>query len=88
MVQTILVMIATTAIFYFGFLLGYKVANKEEITQEIKVKSIKEKIPFTKANKELKEEIDKEEAKINRLNTLLHNINVYQGDDEGQRRIN
>lgn len=84
MIQTILVMIASTAIFYFGFLLGYKVANKEEI----KVENIKEKIPFTKANRELKEEIYKEEAIINKLNTLLHNINIYQGDDEGQRRIN
>ena len=83
MVQTIVLMIVTTTIFYFGFLLGYKVTNKQEIAKEIKVQKIKEKIPFTKENKELKEQ----EAKMNELNMLLQNINNYKGDDEGQRRI-
>ena len=83
MIQTIIVMIVTTAIFYFGFLLGYKVANKTDITPEIKVEKIKEKIPFTRENRDLKEQ----EAKMNELNMLLQNINNYKGDDEGQRRI-
>lgn len=83
MVQTIVLMIATTAIFYFGFLLGYKVANKEEIGKGIKIEKIKEKIPFTEENEKVKEE----KAKIHKLNTLLQNINNYKGDDEGQRRI-
>jgi len=83
MLQTIVLMIVTTAIFYFGFILGYKVARKEEINRGIKIEKIKEKIPFTKENKESKEEI----AKINELNQLLQNINNYKGDDEGQRRI-
>ncbi len=79
----IVLMIVTTAIFYFGFLLGYKVANKKEIHKEVNVKKIKERIPFTEEHKEWK----KEEARINELNQLLENVNNYKGDDEGQRRI-
>lgn len=83
MLQTIVLMIVTTAIFYFGFILGYKVARKETITKQVNVEGIKRKIPFTKENKESKEE----DAKINELNQLLQNVNNYKGDDEGQRRI-
>ncbi len=79
----ILLMIVTTAIFYFGFILGYRVANKEEIQPEINMEKIKKRIPFTEEHKELKEE----EARINELNQLLENVNNYKGDDEGQRRI-
>lgn len=87
MIQTITVMIVATTIFYFGFLLGYKVANKTEIAPEIKVEKIKEKIPFTRENREQKEELREEEMKMNELNNLLKNVNNYVGDDEGQRRI-
>ena len=79
----IVLMIVTVAIFYFGFILGYKVANKEDVVKEVNVKKIKEKIPFTEEYKESKEE----QAKINELNQLLQNINNYKGNDEGQRRI-
>ena len=87
MIQTIVVMIVTTAIFYFGFLLGYKVANKKDITQEVSIEKIRGKIPFTKENKKIKEETREEVEKINELNNLLQNVNIYTGDDEGQRRI-
>ncbi|MBR3163581.1 MAG: hypothetical protein IKF17_05740 [Clostridia bacterium] len=79
----IILMIVTATIFYFGFLLGYKVANKEEIQPKINKERIKEKIPFTEEYKEAKEE----EARINALNQLLENVNNYKGNDEGQRRI-
>lgn len=79
----IILMIVTTAIFYFGFILGYRVANKEEIHKEINVKKIKEKIPSTEEYKENKEE----EKRISELNQLLENVNNYKGNDEGQRRI-
>ena len=79
----IVLMIVTTAIFYFGFILGYRVANKEDIHKEINVKKIKEKIPFTEEYKENKEE----ENKISELNQLLENVNNHKGNDEGQSRI-
>lgn len=79
----IILMIVTTAIFYFGFILGYRVANKEEIHKEINVKKIKGRIPFTEEYKENKEE----EKRISELNQLLENVNNYKGNDEGQRRI-
>lgn len=64
--------------FYFGAKIGQKVVNKEPVKMDIKtpVQVIKEH----EIKKEIKKEQEIEE-------TILHNIDVYDGTSIGQKEI-
>ena len=78
--NTILIMIASTAIFFIGIQVGYDLKEKTKIIDRPKIEDIKKNIPFTKEYKEDKE--NKEE--ITRLNKIMSNLDNFNGTKEGQ----
>ena len=76
--NTILIMIASTAIFFIGIQVGYNLKEKTKIIDRPKIEDIKKNIPFTKEYKEDKE--NKEE--ITRLNKIMSNLDNYNGTKE------
>lgn len=81
--NTILIMIASTAIFFIGIQVGHNMKEDQKPITIPKVKEIKKNIPFTKEHKA--EQKDKEE--ITRLNTILNNIDNFNGKKEGQVEV-
>ena len=78
--NTILIMIASTAIFFIGIQDGYNIKEKTKIIDRPKIEDIKKNILFTKEYKEDKE--NKEE--ITRLNKIMSNLDNFNGTKEGQ----
>lgn len=78
--NTILIMIASTAIFFIGIQVGCNLKEKTKIIDRPKIEDIKKNIPFTKEYKEDKE--NKEE--ITRLNKIMSNLDNFNGTKEGQ----
>ena len=76
----ILIMIASTAIFFIGIQVGYNLKEKTKIIDRPKIEDIKKNIPFAKEYKEDKE--NKEE--ITRLNKIMSNLDNFNGTKEGQ----
>lgn len=64
--------------FYFGAKIGQKVVNKEEIKLDIKTPT--QIVREHEVRKEIKKEQEIEE-------TILHNIDVYDGTSIGQKDI-
>ena len=82
--NTILIMIATTAIFFIGIQVGYKLKDDKKIINPPKIEEIKKNIPLTKEYKEDK----KNREEIERLNKIMKNLENFNGTEEGQVDIN
>lgn len=78
--NTILIMIATTAIFFIGIQVGYNLREDKKIINLPKIEEIKKNIPITKEYKEEK----KNKEEIIRLNKIMNNIDNFNGKKEGQ----
>ena len=78
--NTILIMIATTAIFFIGIQVGHKLREGEKIVNPPKIEEIKKNIPLTKEYKEEK----KNKEEIIKLNKIMNNIDNFNGKKEGQ----
>lgn len=78
--NTILIMIATTAIFFIGIQVGYNLREDKKIINLPKIEEIKKNIPITKEYKEEK----KNKEEIIRLNKIMNNIDTFNGKKEGQ----
>lgn len=78
--NTILIMIATTAIFFIGIQVGYKLKDDKKIINSPKIEEIKKNIPLTKEYKEDK----KNKEEIIRLNKIMSNLDNFNGTGEGQ----
>lgn len=78
--NTILIMIATAAIFFIGIQVGYNLKEDKKTINLPKIEEIKKNIPFTEEYKE--EEKNKEE--IIKLNKIMSNIDNFNGKKEGQ----
>ena len=81
--NTILIMIATTAIFFIGIQVGYKLKDDKKIINPPKIEEIKKNIPLTKEYKEDK----KNREEIERLNKIMKNLENFNGTEEGQVNI-
>ena len=81
--NTILIMIATAAIFFIGIQVGYKLKENKNATDTPKVQKIEEQMQNDKTNKEYNAE--KEDAENNeRLNKIMRNLDNFNGTKEGQ----
>lgn len=78
--NTILIMIATTAIFFIGIQVGSNLKENKKIINPPKIEEIKKNIPLTKEYKEDK----KNKEEIIRLNKIMNNIDNFNGKKEGQ----
>lgn len=81
--NTILIMIATTAIFFIGIQVGYNLRIDKKTTNTPKIQNEEEKMPNNEINtEETTEQIKNEE--IERLNKIMKNLENFNGTDEGQ----
>ena len=78
--NTILIMIATTAIFFIGIQVGSNLKENKKIINPPKIEEIKKNIPLTKEYKEDK----KNKEEIIRLNKIMSNLDNFNGTGEGQ----
>lgn len=82
--DTILIMIATTAIFFMGIQVGYNLRGDNKNIPKVQQE---EKIPNNDIDtEETTEQIKKEE--IERLNKIMKNLENFNGSEEGQVDIN
>ena len=81
--NTILIMIATTAIFFIGIQVGCNLKEDRKIINMPKIEEIKKNIPFTDEYKQNQK--DKEE--MIRLNKIMCNIDNFNGKKDGQVNI-
>ena len=78
---TIMILAVMTPILsVFCFIKGYNIGARETRKPEIKVETPKQKIERAKENKKAAEN-------RSRLNTLLENIENYDGSSKGQREL-
>nr|DAN99603.1 MAG TPA: hypothetical protein [Caudoviricetes sp.] len=78
---TILILAVLTPILsVFCFIKGYNIGARETNKPEIKLETPMQKIERAKENK-------KAEEKRSRLNTLLENIENYDGSSKGQKEL-
>ena len=75
LIYTILCILCLCIGFYFGFRIG-----KEKEIPKVKIKAPSQIIKEHKANKE-------EEKEMNRLNTILNNIDNYNGTSDYQQEV-
>ncbi len=81
--NTILIMIATTAIFFIGIQVGYNLKEGKKIIDSPEIQKEEEKMPNNEINtEETTEQINNEE--IERLNKIMKNLENFNGTDEGQ----
>ena len=81
--NTILIMIATTAIFFIGIQVGYNLREDKKTNNIPKVQKAEEKtINNDIDTEETTEQIKKEE--IERLNKIMKNLENFNGSEEGQ----
>lgn len=86
--NTILIMIATTAIFFIGIVVGYNLKENKKIINIPKKNNIKKIISSTEENKKEDDEKELENQKeIIRLNKIMSNVDNYNGRKEGQVEI-
>lgn len=78
--NTILIMIATTAIFFIGIQVGCNLKENKKIINVPKIEEIKKNIPFTEEYREEK----KSKEDIIKLNKIMSNIDNFNGTGEGQ----
>ena len=78
--NTILIMIATTAIFFIGIQVGCNLKENKKIINVPKIEEIKKNIPFTEEYREEK----KSKEDIIKLNKIMSNIDNFNGTEEGQ----
>lgn len=78
--NTILIMIATTAIFFIGIQVGCNIKENKKIINAPKIEEIKKNIAFTEEYKEKK----KSKEDVIRLNKIMSNLNNFDGTEEGQ----
>ena len=78
--NTILIMIATAAIFFIGIQVGYNLKEDKKTINLPKIEEIKKNIPLTKEYKEDK----KNKEEIIRLNKIMSNLDNFNGTEEGQ----
>lgn len=85
--NTILIMIATTAIFFIGIQVGYNLRTDKKTTNTPKNQKEEEKMPNNEINtEETTEQNNREE--IERLNKIMKNLENFNGTEEGQVDIN
>ena len=85
--DTILVMIATTAIFFIGIKVGYKLKEDKKIIDSPEVQKEEEnKQSNIASTEETTEQNNREE--IERLNKIMKNLENFNGTEEGQVDIN
>jgi len=81
--QIIVVMIATMAIFLLGILIGYRLGTGKKPIETPKFEEVKEKI------KSKEPKLTKKETKeLENLNTIIKNIDAYEGTGKGQVVLN
>lgn len=81
--NTILIMIATTAIFFIGIQVGYNLRTDKKATNTPKIQKEEEKMPNNEINtEETTEQNNREE--IERLNKIMSNLDNFNGTGEGQ----
>lgn len=91
MFEIVLIMATTTVVFLIGINVGYRLRKEEKPVVIPKIEEIKKSIPITKAYKEEKktneEETKKNQEKIERLNKIMTNIEIYDGTSNGQVEV-
>ena len=78
--NTILIMIATAAIFFIGIQVGCNLKENKKIINAPKIEEIKKNIPFTEEYKEEK----KSKEEFIKLNKIMRNLDNFNGTKEGQ----
>ncbi len=79
-----MIQIISMLIVMVSFFLGVIVGNKLHKNEKIEIPKIdKKKIPFTDEYKQTKEEAER----VKKLNTILENINNYDGTSNNQRSV-
>lgn len=78
--NTILIMIVTTAIFFIGIQVGRNLKKDEKTINMPKIEEIKRNIPFTEEYKQNQ----KERENIIKLNKIMNNVDNFNGKKEGQ----
>lgn len=81
--NTILIMIATTAIFFIGIKTGYNLNENKQKKKEIKTVNKKE-ISQADRDKEIENSEEKTQEQIMRLNKIMTNIDNFNGKIDGQ----
>lgn len=77
--NTILIMIATTAIFFIGIQVGYNLREKAKIINQTKTEEIKENTSIRE------DDVDKgRKEEIIRLNKIMSNLDNFNGTKDGQ----
>ena len=91
MFEIVLIMATTTVVFLIGINVGYRLRKDEKPVVIPKIEEIKKSIPITKAYKEEKktneEETKRNQEKIERLNKIMTNIEIYDGTCNGQVEV-
>lgn len=91
MFEIVLIMATTTVVFLIGINVGYRLRKDEKPVAIPKIEEIKKSIPITKAYKEEKktneEETKRNQEKIERLNKIMTNIEIYDGTSNGQVEV-
>lgn len=91
MFEIVLIMATTTVVFLIGINVGYRLRKDEKPVVIPKIEEIKKSIPITKAYKEEKktneEETKRNQEKIERLNKIMTNIEIYDGTSNGQVEV-
>ena len=84
--NTILIMIATTAIFFIGIQVGYNLKEGKKIIDSPEIQKEEEKKQSDmEPTEETTEQNNKEE--IERLNKIMRNLENFNGTKEGQVNI-
>lgn len=91
MFEIVLIMATTAVVFLIGINVGYRLRKDEKPVVIPKIEEIKKSIPITKAYKEEKktneEETKRNQEKIERLNKIMTNIEIYDGTSNGQVEV-
>lgn len=84
--NTILIMIATTAIFFIGIQVGYNLKEGKKIIDSPEIQKEEEKKQSDmESTEETTEQNNREE--IERLNKIMRNLDNFNGTEEGQVNI-
>lgn len=84
--NTILIMIATTAIFFIGIQVGYNLKEGKKIINSPEIQKEEEKKQSDmESTEETTEQNNREE--IERLNKIMRNLDNFNGTEEGQVNI-
>ena len=84
--NTILIMIATTAIFFVGIKVGYNLKEGKKIIDSPEIQKEEEKIQNNVTDTESTTEQNNREE-IERLNKIMRNLDNFNGTEKGQVNI-